>query len=262
MNKHDAGGWAAALLRQVLLHAGLFLLFLVLSRLASIFQATDLRTSPWTPSTGLAFAAGLILGRPAVVTVTICMLVSTRLWGWSLPGSWEFASAILRALLFTGVAVAVKPWLMAATASHVQTVIRLLIISVLITLAYAAVRLVILWQSIGIEPSYLLSYTATLSIGNLIALMTLVPFFLTFAGWTGWKDYLARWTGAQWAFLGALVIASVMVFGIRVIDEFKFFYLVFVPVIAFAVKDGSRGAALSVFLSDALMLFILYCAKL
>ena len=237
---------------------GLFFLFLALSRVALIFQATELRTSPWTPSTGLAFAAGLVLGRPAILTVALCIFVSTRLWEWPLPGLWEFASVVLRALLFTGTAVASKSFLTDAAASRVQIVIRLLIVCAGITLAYAFGRLVLLRLSVGIDLTYLLSYTTTLSIGTLIAMITLVPFVLASGELSGWGDYFLSWTRIQWAFVGALIIACYIVFGLQVTDQFKFFYLIFIPVIAFCVKDGLRGAAFSVFLSDVLMLFILY----
>ncbi len=256
--QYAAHAWPAALLRQVLLHAGLFLLFLALSRVALLFQATELRTSPWTPSTGLAFAAGLVLGRPAILTVALCILVSTRLWEWPLPGVWEFISVFLRALLFTGTAVAIKPFLTEATASRVQIVIRLLVICLGVTLAYAIGRLLLLWLSVGIDPGYLLSYTATLSIGTLIAMVTLVPFALTSGGLAGWKDYFARWTRMQWTLAGGLILACFIVFGLQETDKFKFFYLVFLPVIAFSVKDGLKGAAFSVLFCDVLMLFILY----
>ncbi len=119
--------------------------------------------------------------------------------------------------------------------------IRLLVICLGVTLAYALARLVILSQSVGIEPTYPLSYTMTLSIGNLIAMMTFVPFLLTASGLAGWKDYLAKWGGTQWLFLGALGLVSVLVFGLRGTDEFKFFYFVFLPVIAFSVRDGLKA---------------------
>jgi two-component system, LuxR family, sensor kinase FixL len=258
LRKENLSAGIPWLMRQAALHAGLFLAFLAMSWLASIFQATELRTSPWTPSTGLAFIAGLILGRPAILTATLCMLVSTRLWGWSLPGGWEFVSAVVRALIFTGSAVALRPWLIAEASNSIQGVTRLLIISVGVTLVYALARLLVLWLSVGVEPSYLLSYTATLSIGNLIAMMTIVPFALSAGGLAAWMAYARRWSGIQWLFCIILVLSSIIVFGIRETDEFKFFYFIFLPVIAFSVKDGLKGAALSVFLSDALMLFILY----
>lgn len=255
---YAADAWPAVALRQAVLHTALFLLFLALSRVALLFQATELRTSPWTPSTGLAFAAGLVLGRPAILTVAVCMLVSTRLWEWPLPGVWEYVSVVLRAFLFTGTAVAIKSFLTDASASRVQMVIRLLVICVGVTFAYAVGRLLLLWLSIGIDPGYLLSYTTTLSIGTLIAMVTLVPFVLEAGGHAGWRVYLARWTRIQWALVGALLIACFIVFGLQETDKFKFFYLVFLPVIAFSVKDGLKGAALSVLLCDVLMLFILY----
>ncbi len=245
-------------LRTAFLHLGLFVAFVVLSRMSTVFPMTELRSTPWNPETGLAVAAGLLLRGPAVVTTAAAIFVSTRLWGWPLPGAWEFVSAALRSLVFVGSASLAAPLLLRSVTPTLQTVIVFFGFSALITALYAAVRLTLLWLSVSIEPVYLLSYTATLSIGNLLGIVTLVPLFMITDKSHGIGAYLRRWGLFQWAALSGLVIVSFVVFGIREVDEFKFFYLVFIPVIVFAVRDGYVAAALSVFLSDLLMIGVLY----
>ena len=128
-------------LRTFALHLGLFAAFVLLSRLSSVFQMTELRSSPWNPETGLAVAAGLLLGRPAVLTLALAILVSTRIWGWPLPGLWEYASAALRALIFAGSASAAAHLLLRNTVPNLHTILMLLGFSLVVTAAYAIVRL-------------------------------------------------------------------------------------------------------------------------
>jgi len=245
-------------LRTFALHLGLFVAFVLLSRLSSVFQMTELRSSPWNPETGLAVAAGLLLGRPAVLTLAVAILVSTRIWGWPLPDLWEYASAALRALIFAGSASAAAHLLLRHTVPNLHTILLFLGFSLFVTAAYAVVRLLLLWLSVGIEPAYLLTYTLTLSIGNLLGILTVAPLFMVTDKTQGIATYLSRWRSFQWLAFSGLVIVSFIVFGLKGVDEFKFFYLVFLPVIAFAVRDGYAAASLSVFLSDLLMIAILY----
>jgi signal transduction histidine kinase len=241
-----------------MLHVLVFAFFILLSRLSSVFQLTELRSNPWNPETGLAVVAGLLLRSPAIVTIAISIFVSTRLWGWALPGAWEYVSAITRSLIFAGSAAVVAPFLLRDRIPTLQTVLAFLGFSTLVTVAYAVARLLLLWASVGIEPSYLVAYTVTLSIGNLVAIVTLVPLFMLTDKSERLTAYLSRWSVFQWAMLAILVGISIVVFGVSEIDKFKFFYLIFLPVIAFSVRDGFAAAAFSVFVSDVLMIGILY----
>ena len=245
-------------IRTLLLHLVVLLAFVLLSRLSSVFQMTELRSTPWNPETGLAVAAGLLLGRPAVLTLAAAMFISTRLSGWPLPGLWEYMSALLRALVFTGAASALAPILLRNTTPSLQTVLLFFGFSAVLTAAYALIRVVLLWLSIGINPTYLLQYTLTLSVGNLVGILTVVPLFMITKRSHGLLSYLAGWTSFQWLALCGLVAVSFIVFGFKEVDEFKFFYLIFIPVIVFAVRDGYVAAAFSIFLSDLLMIAILY----
>jgi two-component system sensor kinase FixL len=53
-------------------------------------------------------------------------------------------------------------------------------------------------------------------------------------------------------------IACFIVFGLDSTDEFKFFYLILLPVVAIALIYGFIGAALSVFASDVIMMITIY----
>lgn len=245
-------------IRTLLLHLVVLAAFIVLTRLSSVFQMTELRSTPWNPETGLAVAAGLLLGRPAILTLAAAIFISTKLSGWPLPGFWEYVSAVLRALVFAGTASAMAPLLLRSATPSLQTVLLFLGYSAAVTAAYAAVRLILLWFSIKIEPSYLVQYTLTLSVGNLVGILTVVPLFMITDKSLGIIAYIRSWTAFQWLALLGLVAVSFIVFGVKEIDEFKFFYLVFIPVIVFAVRDGYVAAAFSVFLSDVLMIGILY----
>lgn len=239
-------------------HVMLFLSFLLLTWLSSVFETSELRTTPWKPETGLAVAAGLLLGRPAILTVALGILVSTRLWGWPLPGIWEYVSAAVRTLTFTGTAIAASSILLRHSTPTLHTALIFLAFSFTLTVFYAFVRLPLLWLGVHIEPDYIWSYTVTLSIGNLLGILTIVPLFMVRDGWEAIIAFLRGWTLYHWLALAGLVVVSFVVFGIKEIDQFKFFYLVFLPVIAFAVRDGYVAAALTVFLSDLLMMAILY----
>lgn len=250
----DGGRWP----RVVITHVLLFLALLLLSRVSALFQLTELRSTPWHPESGLAVAAGLLLRRSAVVTTAAAIYVSNRLWGWPLPGGWEYLSSALRALIFAGTASAISPWLLRTRLPTLQTVVIFLSFTAAVTLAYAVMRLAILWISVGIEPAYVLPYTVTLSIGNMLGILTVAPLFMITDRSEGIGRYLSQWTLFHGLMFTCLVFVSVIVFAVDEVDQFKFFYLIFLPVVAFSVKDGYVAAAFSVLASDLLMMTILY----
>ena len=243
---------------MILVHGSLLAALLILSRVSALFQLTDLRSTPWHPESGLAVAAGLLLGRSAVVTTAIAIYVSTRLWGWPLPGGWEYLSSALRALIFAGAASAAAPWMLRSRLPTIQTVIVFLGFTAAVTATYAVMRLTLLWVSVGIEPSYVLPYTATLSIGNMLGILTVTPLFMILDRSEALQAYLTRWSPFHYLMFACLVLVSFVVFAVDEVDEFKFFYLILLPVVAFAVKDGYVAAAFSVLASDLLMMAILY----
>ena len=125
------------------------------------------------------------------------------------------------------------------------------------TLASAIARLVIAAVALNISPTYLVNYAMTLSVGNVVGVLTIVPLFFVAKPFSGWLRYFAGFTLFHWISTLAILLTSVIVFGLQDIDKFKFFYLVFLPVLVFAIRDGLMGAAYSILLSDTAMIAIL-----
>jgi two-component system sensor kinase FixL len=242
-----------------LLKAGLFLAgYLVLYRSSNIFHTSDLRSTPWNPETGLAVAAGAIIGWPAVAVVLVANFVGNILWGSNFSFLWNLASALSHALIFTASAVLGRKALNTFPRPTAMTVLLFFAYAAVATALSAAARLEIAVQALHIAPSYLVSYILAVSIGNLVGIITIAPLFLVFGDLARARAYFAEWGFVQLAYFSLTVVLSIIVFGLRETDEFKFFYLVFIPVIAFSARDGIVGAALSVLCTDLCMILILY----
>ena len=98
---------------------------------------------------------------------------------------------------------------------------------------------------------------STLSVGNVVGVLTIVPLFFVAKPVSGWLRYFAGFTLFHWISTLAILLTSFIVFGLQDTDKFKFFYLVFLPVLVFAIRDGFMGAAYSILLSDTAMIAIL-----
>ena len=240
------------------LAAILFITYLVLYRTSNIFHTTDLRATPWNPEAGLAVAAGFLLGWRAVVLIVIASFIGTSLWGFSVSVYWTFAIAVTHALAFAGSATFFRAHMPDRMQASIRTIALFFAFAAVATALSALARLLIATVALGISVEYLWSYTLAISIGNFVGVVTAAPIFLVFATTHSAGDYFGQWTRFHvLATLAAMALAYV-VFGLRDTDEFKFFYLVFLPVIAFAARDGLRGAVFAVLFTDIAMTSILY----
>lgn len=89
-----------------------------------------------------------------------------------------------------------------------------------------------------------------LAIGNVVGLVVAGPLLLQLAA-GAWRPWLAtpgvRRTALRdlLVFLAALAALLLVVFGLKPFDEFRLFYLMFLPMIAVAMRYGLPGAALA-----------------
>jgi signal transduction histidine kinase len=234
-----------------------FILYLLLYRSSNIFHTTDLRATPWNPESGLAVAAGIVLGWPAVPVIAVANFAATMLMGVSLSAFWTAMSAIASAAVFAGGGVYWRQGLTAMSRPTLKAVLFFMAFAVAVTGISALARLIVAMAALGITPSYLLPYILTGAVGNLIGIMTIVPLCVIF----GSPSRFLRYLRGRELILGLLLVLtfaiSIVVFGLKVIDQFKFFYLVFIPVIAFTLRDGIKGAAVSVLAANISMIVIL-----
>ena len=244
-------------MRGIILHVVLFFAYLVLFRASYIFQTSDLRSTPWNPETGIAVVAGALLGWASLPAIFLASLVSKTLNPTILSFGWEIVAAAVNAMVFAGSAAALRKFLPSINTATTTNIILFICYAFVATLASAVARLFIAALALDIYPLYLINYTFTLSVGNVVGILTIVPLFFVSTPLVSWMKYFSSFRAMHWLTTLIILLTSVIVFGLEDTEKFKFFYLVFLPVMAFAIKDGLMGAAYAILLSDTAMIGIL-----
>ena len=241
----------------IVVQMAFFLAYIMLFWVSYIFQTSDLRSTPWNPETGIAVVAGALLGWVSLPSVFLASLVSKTLNPTILSFGWEVVAAAANAIIFAGSAAAFRSFLPSVETTTTANIVLFICYAFIVTLASAVARLVIASLALDIFPTYLINYAFTLSVGNVVGILTIVPLFFVPMPLTGWLQYFANFRLVHWVTTLVILLTSVFVFGLEDTDKFKFFYLVFLPVMVFAIKDGLMGAAYSILLSDTAMIAIL-----
>jgi signal transduction histidine kinase len=79
-------------------------------------------------------------------------------------------------------------------------------------------------------------------IGDATGLVVVAPLVLTWSAWRPWSRLPGR---EVWLQAGSVALALWIIFGIPYTDEFKFFYLLYLPVVWIATRHGLAGVTLS-----------------
>jgi two-component system sensor kinase FixL len=238
-------------LRAILIVAAYVAAHIVLDRLSYIAPVAPFAITPWNPTSGLSIAFLLIYGLrywPALPLAALAAEIVLR----SLPETMTYtvlnvavgaggyvAAAVLLRMKLPGGAILTRRhlgWLvLAATvfalpvaASHVAT----LTLSGMLPAADFAANLAVFW------------------VGDVIGIVITTPVLLLAHGAItgGWRPVRlapgrAREMALQAAILGAVLAA---VFGLPYVDEARFFYLLFIPLIWISVRQGFVGAVAAI----------------
>lgn len=239
------------------MHFAFFLAYLALFRISYIFQISDLRSTPWNPEAGIAVVSGIVLGWSSLPVIFLASLASKLTNPSILTWGWEVIAAVANAMIFAGSAAASRSFFPSLQTTTTGSIVLFIIYAATVTLASAIARLVIGSLALNISPAYLINYALTLSVGNVVGVLTIVPLIFVASPVSGWLRYFSGFTLFHWISTLAILLTSIIVFGLEDTDKFKFFYLVFLPVLVFAIKDGLMGAAYSILLSDTAMIAIL-----
>lgn len=204
--------------------------------------------TPWNPPPGLSLALLLIKGlkwSPMLFVAAVAADVVVR----DLPAPWPptllsaaaiaagytLAAAVLRRRVHTPRAfgsVGDMLWLMAVAAPT----------AFVVGLAYVGA---FTWGG-AIPAQQYWGAVARFWIGDMIGIVVMTPLALLLAGEGSW-----HWPRPEMAAqTAALVLALWVIFGFESTDEFRFFYLLFVPVVWMAVRHGFAGATVAVALTQ------------
>jgi signal transduction histidine kinase len=219
---------------------------------------SELTISPWNPETGLAAAVAARHGWRSMWWIFLAFLTSRLLTGLPRDLAPELTAAAVYALTYTAYFSIMSSRLLWRTENRTRMVTFLLVTSATAAITSAALRVVVASVTSYARFDYLLPPIITLTVGDLIGTLTLAPALLLWPGLGAIRDEVRR----HWPGYGLLIAAQAViitgVFGVDLIDQFKFFYLLFLPVITFAIWRGLFPAMAALVVTDIAVMAIIY----
>ncbi|MFO0990952.1 MAG: ATP-binding protein [Hyphomicrobiales bacterium] len=233
------------------------LAFLALHWVSYVFVYPDFGVTPWDPKTGLSFLLAAVLGPISFpilfATTSLGQYFATPYADPALILSRGFLFAVVYTsggVIFAKITAADRPGSIAQTLKLLATgTVAAVLYGVLVVATTA-------WLSSMPSP-WLLSAIVTSATGDLIGTITILPLYVVWRSLSPMR--LSEPEPVLHLIAGALIIfvASFIVFGLDSIDQFKFFYLLLLPIVAAALRYGFPGAALSIVATDVCMMAII-----
>lgn len=214
---------------------------LVLDAVSNPQTILPLALAPWTPPTGLSLAFLLLFGlhyAPWLIGATF--LIGLPIYG--LPPDW-LAALWASTLLMLGLAALVT-WLVRGLGisprlENLRDLSWFLVVAVLAAWLDAGVH--VFSRSPEAAPDAFAWWADLVNfwVGALIRVLVITPLVLA-NRWQDWQQW--RPTREMVLQAAAIALALWVIFGLRYTDEFKFFYLLFLPLIWIAMRHGIHGA--------------------
>lgn len=220
---------------------------LVLDAASNPQTVLPLALAPWTPPLGLSLAILLLFGaRYAPWLVAVVFLTGLPIYG--LPDA-PLAALWASILLMLGL-LAISTWLkhglkIDARLSSQRDLSWFLVAAVLAAWLDAGVHVFSRSPEAAPDVWAWLADLVNYWVGALIRLLIVTPLVLVHAH-RDWRTLVA-WRPSREILLEGLsiVLALGVIFGLKYTDEFKFFYLLFLPLIWICMRHGIQGAALA-----------------
>ena len=225
--------------------------------LSDVFRLPETGSTPWNPEAGLAMAAVFFAGlRILPLLALVHFLCLAILAPYSTP-AWTAVLAFAHMAALSSVSHAYRNILSRLDTPSTQIAARFVVVALAATLSSAVMQMAISVFATDWSLAKILRFGMTVSVGNMVGIVTLFPLL------RGYPDFAVVRPLAEPANWGArllvalLLITCVLVFGFESINQFKFFYLVFVPVIALAMRHGMTGGAIAALAASITMIAVL-----
>ena len=230
-----------------IVYAAYVALYVSLDWISYIHPLLPLAITPWNPPPALSLVLLLRMGSGGwPVLVLAAFLAEWLVRGLPAPLYYTLASSLLLAGGYWGMARLLTGPLRFDHAFVSQRDVLVLLSCVIPgTLLVGAAFVAVYWQAGLVLDHQFASSVLRFWIGDMIGLCVLVPFLLVHWGQT------ATWSRPgieQLLQFFSLVLVLWVIFGVEATDEFKFFYLLFLPLIWIAMRQGIRGATLAILL--------------
>ncbi len=209
--------------------------------LSNIGLYRGLGVTPWTPASGLAVAFAYIFGARGVFPIAVGELLSlaiTNKAGFSVSVALLLAIATTATWMVGGMILRNMPEFEPRLGS-VQSLMRLMMVAVAQSIVGSVFYFAALWGSDLIPRAALFPITWRLLVGHVVGILVVAPLpLMVHAGWR-----LPRPTPLRLLQIIVLIAALWIVFNYRAATAYQLFYLLFLPLLWIALRDGIGGAA-------------------
>lgn len=211
-----------------------------------IYPVLHLAITPWNPPPGLSLAFLLLYGlRQWPALFVAALLAELFVHGVPAPLPYLAASSLLLTICYTGAAaLLLGPLRFNPKFSSLRDLSWLLAVALgaawLAGLAYVSI-----YSVAGlVTPQKFMASILRFWVGDVIGIMIIVPMILSLAKHridnraVNGKELMAQ--------AASIALMLWLIFGLEFADEFKSFYLLFLPLIWISMRHGVKGAALAI----------------
>ena len=223
------------------------ILYVLLDWLSYVRPLYAIGISPWSPQAGLTLAFLLVFGARWLPLTVVAVLISERLFhSQAASPVFSVAAALWIGIAYGGIAAAMRYWQLATPITTAINAARTAAISIAGTLIVAAGYVALFIAAGELPASDALPATARYWVGDLNGVLALTP-LLVFA--VDWRERIRSLRSRRLeaaAQLASIALVLGTIFTLPAVDQLRFFYLLFVPVIWVALRWSWAGAMLAV----------------
>ncbi|MGE0736652.1 MAG: MASE1 domain-containing protein [Alphaproteobacteria bacterium] len=227
--------------------AAFVLLYLGVDWVSFVYPIAGFAITPWNPAAGLSLATLLLIGPAAAPLVFAgALLADIVVRGFPVPSIAVVIGCAVVAVFYCLVAMPLRTRLGPAAKIRSVRDLGLLFAGGVAAASLAAIGFVAPLVLFGhLAPERFVEAALRYWVGDSIGVIAFTPLLLRLASarlaqLKRWRRHVAGTDALQAAFLLACLW---LVFGVEATDEFKFFYLLFLPVAWIALRRGLTGAA-------------------
>jgi PAS domain S-box-containing protein len=236
--------------------AGLFLLLYVgFDWLSYWHPIASIAITPWNPPPGLSISLLLLFGMRFSWLLFPAALLA-EWWVRDVPASWPIlliSSGIL-ACGYAGTAWLLRKALGGNRLQTLNHVTRFLVIVALASLVIGSAFVAVFHFAATIPAEQVAAAILHFWTGDVIGILVVAPLLLVHAGSRSSHPWQAQ--DVVWVLLLSTLLW--FIFALESTDEFRLFYLLFIPLIALSLRRGLHGATLAAALAQAAVIFFLH----
>ena len=224
---------------------------------SDVFRVAETGSTPWNPEAGLAFGILYIVGWRALPLLASLHFLCLAIWAPFSTSFWTVAIAFGHMAAMAAVVLRGRKNFDGLAKPASSAAARFVLGATAATASSALVQMLIAYLGTDWSFNKILRFGMTVSVGNMVGIVTVFPLLVHFPQFANIRTFLTNIWWGGYVLLALLVATCFAVFGIATLDQFKFFYLVFVPVVAFALRDGMTGAVIAALIASGSMIFFL-----